>query len=73
MALSVELVAESMKKFDVEIMLAQDRPFAFRTIQMLSAETAESLSEDVLYVAEPKMLYKLSKSKYRDHCFVFRA
>lgn len=73
MTLSVELVAESMQKFDVEIMLAQDRAFAFRTIQMLSAETAESLSEDVLYIAEPKMLYKLSKSKYRDHCFVFRA
>lgn len=72
MALSVELIAESMEKFGVELLLAQDRPFAFRTIQMLSAETAETLSEDVLYIAEPKVLYKLSKSKFRDHCFVFR-
>lgn len=73
MALSVELIAESMEKFGVELLLAQDRPFVFRTIQMLSAETAEMLCEDVLYIAEPRLLRKLTKSKYRDHCFVFRA
>lgn len=73
MVLSVELIAESMKKFNVELLLAQDRPFAFQTIQMLSPEMVDTLREDVLYIAEPRLLRKLTKSKYRDRCFVFRA
>lgn len=73
MTLSIELIAQSMEKFGGELLLAQDRQFEFSKIQMLSPEAMDELCDDVLYVCEPKMLYKLPKGRFQDHCFVFRA
>ena len=73
MKLSVDLIAESMAIFNVEVLLAQDREFMFSGIQMLSEETSEDLREDILYISQPKMLNKLSKAKFRNHFFVFKA
>lgn len=73
MLLPIELISESMASFGGELLLAQDRPFQFRCIQMLPTDTSIELSDDILYVGATKTLCKLPKAKFKDHCFVFKA
>lgn len=73
MMLSVELVAESMQPFGARVVTQSGRPFAFRRVQMLTAEAENALEEDVLYVGEPKVIRRLPKGLLRDHFFVVRA
>ena len=72
MTISIDLIAETLESFGVRVQLAQDRQFEFKKVQMLTPDGADSLSEDVLYVCEPKMIRRLSKSQLRDRCFVVR-
>ena len=73
MTISIELIAEALEPFGVRVQLSQEREFEFRKVQMLTPDGVDSLSEDVLYVCEPKMIRRLSKSQIRDRCFVVRA
>ena len=74
MALPLNLIAEYLSDFSFDLLVAQpDRDFEFSRIQMLSPGYTGELEDDVLYVSEPKTLYRLPKSKFRDHFFVFRA
>lgn len=71
MTLSMELIAESMEPFGVQVLLGQERAFCFRKVQMLTSEMVEELEEDVLYISEPKVIRRLPKNQLLDHCFVF--
>lgn len=73
MTLSVELIAESMQPFGAHVVRRQERPFAFRQVQMLTPEAETALEEDVLYIGEPKVIRRLPKALLRDHFFVVRA
>lgn len=73
MTLPLNLIAEYLSDFSTEVLVAQERDFAFSRIQILSPGYTGELYEDVLYVSDPKTLYRLPKSKFRDHFFVFRA
>lgn len=73
MTLSVDLIAEALAPFGVHLQLAQDREFQFRKVQVLTPDGAASMEDDILYVCEPKMIRRLSKSQLRDRCFVVRA
>ena len=73
MALSLELIAETMKPYGAEILLAREQSFHFRQVKILALEDLPNLAEDVLYISQPKALRKLSRSVFRNHCFVFSA
>ena len=73
MELSLEIITESMKRFQGALLLADDQPFSFRRIKLLSEEDFQNLAEDTLYVGLPKTLRKLPRSDFRGHCFVFPA
>ena len=73
MTISIELIAEALEPFGVRVQLSQEREFEFSKVQMLTPDGVDSLSEDVLYVCEPKMIRRLSKSQLRGRCFVVRA
>jgi hypothetical protein len=71
MKLSLELITESLSDFGAEMHLSRENSFEFTGVQMLPQDTDE-LSEDILYLCEPKMLLKLNKGLFRNHCFVFQ-
>lgn len=73
MALPLNIIAEYLSDLNVEVLVAQNREFEFSRIQILSSGYTGELSEDVLYISDPKTLYRLPKNKFRDHFFVFRA
>ncbi|MBO5556418.1 MAG: helix-turn-helix domain-containing protein [Oscillospiraceae bacterium] len=73
MTLSLELIAETMADYGAEILLAREQSFCFRQVKILSLEDLPNLAEDVLYISQPKALRKLSRSVFRNHCFVFSA
>lgn len=72
MNLSLELVAESLLPFGGKINLIQNDSFVFSGVQLLSVNMSQ-LQEDILYVCEPSMLFKLKKSQTNNICFVFSA
>lgn len=73
MKLSLELITDSMKQFGGQLMLAQDRSFAFSKVQMLSLNHLADLQDDVLYISDPRTLRKMSKKDFKDRFFVFSA
>lgn len=73
MLISLELIVEAMEAYGVRVSMSQQREFSFRKVQMLTPDGVESMSEDILYVCEPKMIRRLTKAQLRDRCFVVRA
>jgi hypothetical protein len=61
-----------MQPFGARVIKWQERPFAFRQVQMLPAEGEIALEEDVLYIGEPKAVRHLPKTLLHDHFFVVR-
>lgn len=72
MKLSLELVAESLNPFGAKINLIREESFVFSGVQLLSLNMTE-LQEDILYICEPSLLFKLKRSLTNNICFVFRA
>lgn len=72
MQLSLELVAESLNPFGAKINLIREESFVFSGVQLLSLNMTE-LQEDILYICEPSLLFKLKRSLTSNICFVFRA
>lgn len=72
MKLSLNLIAESLSGFDSQVILSTDREFEFSSVQILTLPT-DTLEEDVLYICEPKVLPRLKRSLFHDHCFIFKA
>lgn len=72
MKLSLELVAESLNPFGAKINLIREESFVFSGVQLLSLSMTE-LQEDILYICEPSLLFKLKRSLTGNICFVFRA
>lgn len=73
MNISIDLVCEALEPFGVRVQLAQEREFLFKNVQMLTPGGIDEMSEDILYVCEPKMIRRLPKSRLRDKCFVVRS
>lgn len=73
MTVSIELIAEALEPFGVRVQLSQVKDFEFRKVQVLTPDGVDSTSDDVLYVCEPKMIRRLTKSQLHNRCFVVRA
>lgn len=73
MELSIELILEHMRPYSGTLLPAQSRPFRLKRVRLLSPEETDALSEDTLYVSEPKLLRRLPKRAFRDRFFIFRA
>lgn len=72
MKLSLNLIAESLSSFDAQIILSEEREFEFSGVQILTLPV-ETLENDVLYICEPKVLPRLKRALFTDHCFIFKA
>lgn len=73
MALPLDIIVEYLSDYCGEVLIAQNQKFEFNSIQILSPGYTGELSEDVLYISDPKTMYRLPKSKFNNHFFVFRA
>jgi len=62
-----------MQQYHGSLLLAQDRPFHFKWVQLLCPDQPDTLSDETLYVSDAKTLRKLPKRAFQDHFFVFRA
>lgn len=72
MKLSLNLIAESLSGFDAQVILATDREFEFSGVQILTLPV-ETLEDDILYICEPRVLPRLKRALFADHCFIFKA
>lgn len=72
MKLSLELIAESLSGFDCRMLRSEGRDFSFSGVQILTLPV-DALDDDILYICEPKVLPKLKRGLFDDHCFIFKA
>lgn len=73
MLLPLNLIIESLQSFNPLLYLAEETPFSFSAIKVLSLDDAGSLERDVLYISHPRTLRKLPRADYTGHFFVFPA
>lgn len=71
MKLSLQLILETLTEYGAQL-IETDGDFAFTGVQILTSPT-DILEPDTLYVCTPKVLPKLKKQLFEDHCFVFKA
>lgn len=71
MKLSLQLILETLTEYGAQL-LETDGEFSFTGVQILTSPT-DVLEPDTLYVCAPKVLPKLKKQLFDDHCFVFKA
>lgn len=71
MKLSLQLILETLTEYGAQLTDA-DGDFTFTGVQILTSPT-DSLKPDALYICTPKVLPKLKKHLFEDHCFVFKA
>lgn len=71
MKLSLQLILETLTEYGAQL-LETDGDFAFTGVQILTSPT-DILEPDTLYVCTPKVLPKLKKQLFENHCFVFKA
>lgn len=72
MRLSLDLIMESLSEFGVQTNITDKKAYEFSGVQMLTPD-AEGLSDDILYICEPKVLTRIKKNLYENHCFLLRA
>lgn len=71
MKLSLQLILETLTEYGAQL-IETDGNFAFTGVQILTSPT-DILEPDTLYVCTPKVLPKLKKQLFENHCFVFKA
>ena len=71
MKLSLQLILETLTEYGAQL-IETDGDFAFTGVQILTSPT-DILEPDTLYVCTPKVLPKLKKQLFENHCFVFKA
>lgn len=72
MNLSLSLIVENLLDYDAQLIETDEKKFSFSGVQILTQPT-EALDPDTLYVCTPRVLPRLKKSLFDDHCFVFKA
>ena len=72
MNLSLSLIVENLLDYDAQLIETDEKKFSFSGVQILTQPT-EALDPDTLYVCTPRVLPRLKKSLFEDHCFVFKA
>lgn len=71
MKLSLQLILETLTEYGAQL-IETDGDFTFTGVQILTSPT-DILEPDTLYVCTPKVLPKLKKQLFENHCFVFKA
>lgn len=71
MKLSLQLILETLTEYGAQL-IETDGDFAFTGVQILTSPT-DILEPDTLYVCTPKVLPRLKKQLFENHCFVFKA
>lgn len=72
MKLSLSVIIESLAQYDAQLIETERRDFEFTDVQILTLPT-DSLNMSTLYICSPKVLPKMKKQLFEDHCFVFKA
>ena len=68
---SLQLILETLTEYGAQL-IETDGDFAFTGVQILTSPT-DILEPDTLYVCTPKVLPRLKKQLFENHCFVFKA
>lgn len=72
MKLSLNVIMESLAPYQAQLVETESRNFEFTGVQILTLPT-DILQEETLYICSPKVLPKMKKQLFEDHCFVFKA
>lgn len=72
MKLSLSLILESLSDYGAQLVETDNRKLEFTGVQILTLPT-DTLQPDTLYVCTPKVLPRMKKQLFEDHCFVFKA
>lgn len=72
MNISLNLILENLSEYGAQLVDSSRTDFTFSGVQILTSPT-EALAPDTLYVCAPKVLPRLKKSLFEDHCFIFKA
>ena len=72
MKTSLNSIVECLADYGAQLSETVKKDFSFSGVQILTSPS-EKLSEDILYVCMPKVLPKLKKPLFENHCFVFKA
>lgn len=63
---------ESLAPYQAQLIETESKDFEFTGVQILTLPT-DNLQTDTLYICSPKVLPKMKKQLFEDHCFVFKA
>lgn len=72
MKLSLKVIIECLAPYQAHLVETQTKDFEFTGVQILTSPT-EELQTDTLYICSPKVLPKMKRQLFEDHCFVFKA
>lgn len=70
--LSLKLITEALEPYGAQLILEEDRRYSFANVQILS-EPRDDLNKETLYVCMPKVLPRMKRAMFEEHCFVFFA